>query len=228
MSIDFKLSSDELKQFHDKLKHNKEFGGVLNIHNGIVRNKTTEKGGNYSISYNQKNDNYEFSYHTHAYYPSMRNSPQKSIMKSIKENMKNDLNKALYLFECDIMKIHPPSPQDCYVCSLKRKKGMLVFTQEGIYTLQYEGQEPISVKQKDKIDKMYYKCMWGSNQERISALLSSGNQDKIYQALKSCYEYRKNYFEKKCIRKYLNYLKSHQFKCKRISWKDAPKTVFFS
>ena len=103
MSIKFKLSPNDINQFHEKLKNNKEFGGVLNIHNGKIKRKTMEKGNNYSISYNYKNNDYEFSYHTHAYYPKMKGEKENIIMNLIKKDMNSDLNKALYLFECDII-----------------------------------------------------------------------------------------------------------------------------
>ena len=122
----FKMSLQELNIFHQLLQDTKEYGGVFKIENNRIINKTHTRGGDYSVSYNTRNASFQISYHTHAYYCRLKYLPRIQIMKRIKDEMKNDINQALYIFENDVMKIHPPSPQDCYICSLKRKNGMII------------------------------------------------------------------------------------------------------
>lgn len=228
MSIVFKLSPNQVQSFKSLLVHDKEFGGVLNIRNNLLFNATKEIGGDYSVRYNRKNHNYEYSYHTHAYYPKMKNKSKTTIMKTIQNTLPIDTNKALYLFECDIMQIHPPSPQDCYVCSLGMKEGMLVFTQEGIYQTYYTGLHPLTTETKEIIDKMYYKYIWGKSKKVVTSALSSGNVNRIIKCLKNVLEYRKRVKESQCISKYLSYLKKHDIICTLIPWNKAHSHVFFS
>lgn len=228
MNKRFKLTPSEIKYFHDLVKFNKEHGGVINIDNGKLVNKTKELGGNYSVSYNQKNSTYEYSYHSHAYYPTARNTPKERLLTIIRNTMKYDMNKALYLFECDIMKVHPPSPQDCYVLSLGRKQGMLVCAQEGMYQLHYTRNEPITMHTKDEIDRKYYKFIWGKQRQAVLNQLQSGNHDTICKCLKGCMEYRKTHKDITSVGQYIRYLKTKGVVCKLIPWHQVPNHVFFS
>ena len=227
MKITFKLSPSEVRKFKKLVTQNKEYGGVLNIKKNRISNVSAQKGGNYSISYNYKNENYEYSYHTHAYSPKFKHVNKDSVVKNINEMMDYDLNEALYIFECDIMKIHPPSPQDCYVCSISKKQGMIVFTQEGVYQLHYTGMEPMTLDCKDKIDKYYYKCIWGKSRKWVTKCLEGDNED-ILKCIKGCLKYRKSSHLRDNIVDYLKFLKENGIECKLIPWKKASEWVFFS
>ena len=227
-AVNFKFTKSQIDSFFDMIKHNKEFGGVFRIEDNKITNFTKEKGGNYSVRYNHKNHTYPISYHTHAYYPSMMKQTSETIFKQIDKQLSTNTNNALYLFECDIMKIHPPSPQDCYVCSQKYKYGMIVFTQEGIYQVKYYGHKPLTLDEKNKIDLKYYSYIWGQTRQTVENCLQSGNHKKILNCLKKCAQYRKTHENEKCIEKYLKMLKKYNIECKLVKWNEAYHNVFFS
>ena len=224
----FKMTFQELNIFYQLLQDTKEYGGVFKIENNHIINKTHTRGDNYSISYNTKNASYQVSYHTHAYYCRLKHLPQIQVMKRIKNEMEKNMNDALFMFETDIMKVHPPSPQDCYICSLKRKHGMIIFTQEGIYELTYHKPYPLSMNDKDKIDELYYTCMWGKSKDYVTKQLVSHNKKSIMTCLRYCMKHRKQTPYRKSIQKYLNHLQKYGFQCQCVPWKSAHTHVFFS
>ena len=228
MPVKFKLSPEDKTFFHGLIKFNKEYGGVLNIHNGKILNKTSEKGGNYSVSYNQKNDKYEISYHSHAYCKQNHHLNSSQIMKKIETKLSNNTNDALFLFECDIMQVHPPSPQDCYVCSLRYKQGMLVCAQEGMYEMKYINQHPIDQIMKGKIEEQYYKLFWGESRRNVSKLFQSANHESIMKCIRICNKHHKKNGNNVLIDKYLKYIRKKGFICKLIPWENVSEHVFFS
>lgn len=229
MSTMFKFTPAQLDTFNNYLKMNKEVGGVMNIQNNNITNITKSIGNDYSVMINEKNSSYEISYHTHAYSKQKKNVSRANILNIINVLInKNKLDDALYLFECDIMKIHPPSPQDVYICSRGTKQGMLIITQEGIYELYYKGATPISTETKKLIDEKYYKCMWGRTLNDVHSELQSGNNDKLFGCLKKCNKHRHTHSPNVSINSYLNYIKKFNLFCKLTPWHKCCDHVFFS
>jgi len=229
MYTTFKLLPKDIKYFHSLVKKTKEFGGVLKISNNkVIENKTSEKGNIYSVGYDKKNNTYGIEYHSHAYYPKLELYSTEEILKKIKRRMKTNMMDALFIFECDIMKVHPPSPQDCYICSLNLKSGMLVCAQEGIYEITYNMKYPCSIHIKEKIDKIYYTCFWGMDREYVTSKLESNNNDDVFEVLQKCSMHHLNYKDDDLIKVYLNFLKKYHFECTLIKWRDVPNHLFFS
>lgn len=198
--------------------------------NGYIKDMSKVIGGDYSVKYTNIDNSYKYSYHTHAYYSFLKSLLNgKTIMNIIAKLIKVDMNAGLYLFECDIMYIHPPSPQDCYVCSHSNKHGMLIFTQEGIYEVSSD--RLLTHKDRDEIDNKYYRYVWGDSKRNVESCLQSNNIRRIIKRLKRCMSYRKKVNKLHCVSQYIKYLKTKGVSCKLVKWNrhvSDNKHVFFS
>tara|TARA_B100001758_G_C18244715_1_gene522528 strand:+ start:200 stop:886 length:687 start_codon:yes stop_codon:yes gene_type:complete len=222
-----KISQNQLKFFFQLIQCDKEFGGMIKTNrNGYIEDISKTLGGNYSVKYTNIDSSYNYSYHTHAYYSFLHGILNgKNVIDIIAKLIKVDMNAGLYLFECDIMYIHPPSPQDCYVCSHSNKRGMLIFTQEGIYEVRTS--KILTLMDKDEIDNEYYRYIWGDSKHNVESCLQSNSIPRIIKRLRRCMSYRKRVNKLHCVSQYIRYLKTKGVSCKLVKW-DTNKHVFFS
>ena len=219
----FKLKPKQLNYFYNLLGHEKEYGGNLKIIKNNVIIVYEKKGENFKVRMNFQGE-YDLSYHTHAYLANLSFSVIE-IFKTIKnEIFKLNLNKGLYLFEANIMKIHPPSPQDCKLCSIQ--KNMLVFTQEGIYFMKYKNNTMLSHKDILDIERQYYKNMWGTTEQNVRKHISSNNPNNIMKILYSCQSHRNKVTYYKSIHEYIKFIKTKNIYCKLIPWNYAQNHIF--
>ncbi len=240
MIFRFILGLKHINLFRNNLlKRNKEYGGVINIQNNNIVNMTVDKGSNYSISYNLKNSNYEITYHTHAYYPQMPKATQEQRIAKIQEYFKNkQRNKGLYIFECDILRIHPPSPQDFLVClhtvTTRNKICSMVITYDHIYVyrplpkliIQYSSLSPQQQKLffnklKNKFDKVYYKSIWGMSRTKVEKTLSYGSNKEMIDMMKSVQKYVNNTTKQERIMKYFKTVRESFYIEKHVWGKDS-------
>jgi len=225
------------------LRSNKEFGGIIDVERNKIKHFTVNEGGDYSISYDIGNPNYELTYHSHAYSPRMPYKKKVDVIKRIELLIKRKMiDKALYLFECDILSIHPPSPQDFIECfknvSFRGKKGSLVFTYEGVYymkllakrtahfvTLPTVGRKQFELKIRALLDDAYYKNIWGVSKSHAKNMLHSNNPKKIMKLVKQIHSYTKKHSQQKRITKYFRVVRKYFF-VKRVSWESSPYHTF--
>lgn len=222
MTKTFKLKKKQLSKFFSYLGHKKEYGGNIKIHNGYARIVYEKKGDNYRVRMNFQGE-YDISYHTHAYLATLQYD-MNTIFEIIKNALLKSMNNGLYLFEANVMKIHPPSPQDCKLCSIQRKT--LVFTQEGVYFMKYKTGTILSNKDVIDIKNVYYKCMWGTSEQNVKKHISSNDPIKIMKILRICHDNRRVVSYKKSILEYMKYLQTKNLDCKLIPWNRVQNHIF--
>lgn len=225
MGKTFKLKRKQISHFYSLLKRKKEYGGNIRILNKEAYILYEKKGEDFKVRMNYKGE-YDINYHTHAYFGTLLDKNINEILHKIQIQFnKGDINNGLYLFESNIMRIHPPSPQDCMLCSVLYKP-MLVFTQEGVYVLKYNRNTPLTLNDKNDIENKYYKYMWGIDKKIVKQHISSNDPNMIIKILYQCYLHKERISFKKSINMYLQYLRLKNINCRLIEWGKLKNHMF--
>ena len=239
------LTSTDIRKFLKMMKRDKESGGVIDFdlaHRGEIKHLTDESGGNnYEISLSLGSKDYEAMYHTHHYKAKCKHKKPKEIVKMIHGMIDKDKTwDALYFFESDIIRVHPPSPPDCIsafkVCHLNGKYLSFVFTEEGIYTVRptkqliakYESL-PFGQRQKfldkllNEIDIKYFKYIWGTPRS-VTKYLENDNVPKIKKLIVDVNKHTTRKKDLGRIRDYMNFVREKGFKISYLRW-DAKTPI---
>lgn len=189
------------------INHTNEVSGSITHHDGYIKDiKVRHKGDSYSVrTFNDVNG--YISFHTHAYLQQMKGFKCNTIKQRISDLIDNNkLNDALYLFETDIIKLHPPSPKDL-VYILSTGNNHVVVAQEYMYQVQCKKNENTQTYASinSRIEDDYYEAMWGVKKSSIHL----DNPDNIKKLVERCCQYVKsvtNYARlhkyKKCVERY--------------------------
>ena len=243
------LTSKDLKKFLNFMKRDKESGGVIDFdlgHKGEIKHLTDERGGNnYQISLSLGTKDYEAIYHTHHYKARCKGIPTYKIVKKIHNMIDEDKTwDALYYFESDIIRIHPPSPPDCIsafkICHYHNKYISFVFTEEGIYTIRPTKKlikKYINLKPEKRniflnnllkeLDKKYFRIIWGTG-KNVTKWLENDDSPKIKKLIKTVENYTNSTTDLKRIRKYMNVIREKGFKISYLKWSTkTPINNFF-
>lgn len=243
------LNQANIKKFASKMQRNKESGGVMNFSletNGRLKHFTDEPGGNdYQISLSLRGKDYEAMWHTHHYkakYPKKKTSwVVNKIHKMIDKDKTWD---ALYYFESDIIRVHPPSPPDVIsafrVCHLNGKRVSFVFAEEGIYAVKptkalcryYDSLPTYAAKNKllnnilKSVDQKYFKIIWGAPRS-VTKWLENDDSPKIKKLIKRVQKHTDNTTDLRRIREYMEVVRSKGFKISFMKWNTKGKVDKF-
>tara|TARA_Y100000389_G_scaffold202053_1_gene246363 strand:+ start:2409 stop:3185 length:777 start_codon:yes stop_codon:yes gene_type:complete len=233
------LNKKNVEKFKKIMQRNKESGGALNFNingNGRLNHMTDHTGTDYSIKLNIRGDNYEAIWHTHHYKSKYADKKSSWVVDKIRRMIDNNKTwDALYFFESDIIRIHPPSPQDVInsfrVCYYNKKRVSFVFTQEGIYTIKpkktlcnkYESLKTYYEKNKtighmyNLLEKQYFNIIWGQP-KHVTKHLKNNDSPKIKKLITKVQEYTDSTTDTKRIREYMNLVRDLGFKISFMKW----------
>ena len=199
----------------------RELGGfVTQMQNGRVE-ATEQKGSRSHIMMVPPMDRkFDGMYHTHPFSVQHPGKPPAFIVKKIKEFLiKDNTKNASQLLNTNIIKLHPPSPDDIrshiFMSKIYKKFPSMIVTYEGIYVIHPESTsmhtgktyENSHASQESLIDA-YYKSIWGVSHKE-ERKLKDGTTKQRLQIISKIQKYVSETGDLPRIRKYQNFVEKH-------------------
>ena len=215
-----KLTKQDFKKLEKLLNNCCEIGGMIDIsNNGKMDIITYKKGKSYKLKYKIDNFDCEIFYHTHAYMRQMKDRSIVTISNKIFDMLDNGhTDKALLLFETDIIRIHPPSPQDCMnvLRYTNSSIAFLVIAQEKLYLLKATNRIKTQnhTELLKKLEHAYFTHLWGIQKNSINM----SSLPKIKHTIKKCIHHTQEYSTSKRIHNYKHAIEALGFDLLVLPW----------